>query len=93
MLRMKKLEQSNGDNSRGSNLLRSELLRLETITQARGIKARFAAAAGLSAVELSHLLSGRRAATLRQAVSISDITAGAVPVRSWLDVADPNVRE
>jgi hypothetical protein len=48
------------------------------------VKKRFAITAGLTQTELSHLLAGRRTPNLRQAVNISDATAGAVPVRSWL---------
>jgi len=70
--------------TKGHQLLRRHIKSLQ-VTHA---KAAFAQAAGLTRVELSHLLAGNRVATLRQAVGISDASAGAVPVRSWLDVDD-----
>lgn len=52
------------------------------------VKKRFADVAGLSKMELSHLLAGRRIPGLAKAVRISDVTAGAVSVRSWTEQAD-----
>lgn len=70
------------ESNRGRGLLLAHLAALP----GPHAKSRLAAAAGLSRVEFSYLVTGKRTATLRQAVALSDATAGAVPVRSWLEV-------
>lgn len=66
-------------NTRGRTLLIDHIERY-------GISKRvFAEASGISAPMLSHLLAGKRNATLVVAANIERASDGAVPVHSWLE--------
>jgi hypothetical protein len=51
-------------------------------------KSQFAAQAGLTLMELSHLIHERRRAGLRQAIAIYRATDGVIDPSAWLEAAD-----
>jgi len=43
--------------------------------------------AGLTSMQVYHLINGRRRASLEVAIRLQDATRGAVQIRSWIEAA------
>jgi plasmid maintenance system antidote protein VapI len=69
------------------NNTRGRILLIDHIERYGISKRVFAEASGISAPMLSHLLAGKRNATLAVASNIERASDGEIPMRSWLENA------